>query len=517
MSEPTHELLQQMVTPTPTKVPSSSYWSLVKEHPNYRWFLFSFIITELGEWLTYVASLSMLQNAAAQSTLSAHDETADIRDIHSSSAVSGQFLISMLVVCRLIPSTMFSFLGGILADTCDRKRVMMILDICGGCIAICYWFMATANLDNERHSTTKIIILYICTIAQSTISGMYQPSRSSIVPLLMGDDLSKIEKANEISSIVWSFSAAVGSSLGGFIVDNAGVAFCFATDVILYFFSAVILAVFVKGNFNVVTAQQHANTKSVSSSSNKEDGIMNDESHRHSHPKSQQQERHNEIFGIRRLIREVRIYILTNDSSPYLLIKGCGALLFGASDVINVTFSQNEDGVLDPQRLGYMFSAIGIGCLIGPIVMPPQRCYLTTCIVSFYTIGLGYACMGWSEKFWFKCFWTGLRAAGTAVLWVDSSILLQTTTPATLLGRITSIDYAFALLAEALSALFAGVGQDHGVSAANITFILAGLGFFWGVVWTIATLYSRSQRRQENRISRKNDVLSIELEPLQIY
>ncbi|NJL10544.1 MAG: glycosyltransferase family 8 protein, partial [Calothrix sp. SM1_7_51] len=82
--------------------------------------------------------------------------------------------------------------------------------------------------------------------------------------------------------------------------------------------------------------------------------------------------------GIRGLLQEVRFFLRTHDSAPYLLIKGCGALLFGASDVINVTIAQNpETGILDPQRLGYMFSAIGIGCLIGPIIMPPGRCYLS--------------------------------------------------------------------------------------------------------------------------------------------
>jgi MFS family permease len=528
---------------------STSYWRLVIDYPNYRYFLISYIVTQLGEWLTYVASLSILELAAGrtkESTSIVEMSSNTISSGESSTFLSGEstkqqqpqhhLLISILVVCRLIPTILSSFWGGILADTRDRKSIMFRLDICGGCVAIVYYIMAIQTLHYESDddqsltlvSTTSVVILFLCTIAQSTISGLYQPSRSSIVPMLVGEDQKdNIEKANEIATIIWSLAAAVGSSFGGFIVEHFGVATCFATDTIMYFTSAIILAIFVTGNYNVLKTSPAITNPSLNVIS-----ITNDESivvetkteikstatteskNRTSSPHNL--EKHSKSVtkthsGLRGLLQEVRSFIRTHDSAPYLLIKGCGALLFGASDVINVTFAQNpETGVLDPQRLGYMFSAIGIGCLIGPIIMPPRRCYLSACIGSYFVLALGYGCMAWSKSFWWKCFWTLIRSSGTAVLWVDSSILLQTTTPVTLLGRISSIDFAIALLCEAASAMFAGVGQDYGMSAQQISFVLSGLGVFWGVIWTLATVYHRRRIHKPS----KRDLSLVEMEAL---
>ena len=529
--------------------PSISYWQLLMKYPKYRYFLISYIVTQLGEWLTYVASLSILELAATTTTGAMNDVgIVSISPTEPGRSPKQQqqhhILISVLVVCRLIPTTLSSFVGGVLADTHDRKSIMFRLDICGGFVAIIYYLMAIQTLHSNHNgkdedpsltlvSTTSVVILLLCTIAQSTISGLYQPSRSSIVPMLVGEDQrDNIEKANEVSSIIWSLSAAVGSSLGGFIVDHYGVAICFATDTVMYFTSAILLAIFVTGNYNVMSTSSVDKTKTTNPSrsviSTTNDNVIVET--KSDNPKTTTLESRNRKTlpkkllshsnsgskthsGLHGLLQEVRCFITTHDSAPYLLIKGCGALLFGASDVINVTFAQNpETGVLDSQRLGYLFSAIGIGCLIGPIAMPPRRCYLSACIGSYYVIALGYVCVAWSKSFWWKCFWTMVRASGTAVLWVDSSILIQTTTPATMLGRISSIDFAIALLGEAASAMFAGFGQDYGMSAQQIALVLSGVGLFWGVLWTTATIYHRHQKYKPS----KRDLSSVELEPLNV-
>jgi MFS family permease len=392
------------------------------------------LLTFPSRWLTYVASVSLLETAQGG---------------------PGHLLISILVVARLVPYTLFSFAGGILADTRDRKQVMLVLDLLGSVVALGYL--------NARSSTA---ILYLCAILQSSISGLYEPSRSASLPLLVGPEY--LEKANEVACIAWSLSAAAGSSLGGFVMGHYGASACFLTDSILYLLSACILAVKVRGDFSVAGKEE------------KRQG---------------------------RLVGEVIDFLWSSDSSPFLLIKGCGALLFGASDVINVTFSQVE-GVMDSQRLGWMFSAVGVGCLLGPLVMPEGRSYLTACIVSYFVLGLGYGLIGWSDEFWLKCLWTVLRSAGTAVLWVDSSILLQTTTPSTLLGRISAIDFALATLGEAASALIAGLLQDLGMSANQVAFVLSGMGFSLAALWA-GLLYCRRRLRLN-----KDEIAPVELESL---
>lgn len=263
----------------------------------------------------------------------------------------------------------------------------------------------------------------------------------------------------------------MGSSLGGFVVGHYGVASCFITDSLVFLLSACILAVKVNGDYSVsVKGEKHQ----------------------------------------RKMVKEVVTYLAKSDASPFLLFKGCGVLLFGASDVINVTFSQ-VDGIMDSQRLGWMFTAVGAGCLLGPLAMPAGRSYATTCVGSFLIVGLGYGLIGCSEQFWLICLWTVLRSAGVAVLWIDSSIILQTTTPSTFHGRISAIDVALATLGEAISALTAGLVQDNGVSAKYVTFILSVMGCLLAVMWS-TFMYFRERLQLHNEVTA---VESIELKPLQ--
>lgn len=369
----------------------------------------------------------------------------------------GQLLVSYLVVARLVPTTIFAFAGGILADTRDRRCVMVVLDVLGAIVALGYL---------RAHSS--MTLLYICAIAQATLSGLYHPSKSAILPLLVAPEY--LEKANEISSIVWSLSAAVGSSIGGFVVNNFGTAACFGTDSLMYLLSAGILAIKVQGDYCV----------------GKENARVSGET----------------------LLEEVKTFLRNNTAAPFLLVKLLGALTFGASDVINVSFSQ-VSGSLDSQRLGWMFASVGAGCLLGPLMMPAGRSYVHTFIGAYIVLGLGYSLIGLSVAFWPKCVWTVLRAAGAAVLWVDSTILIQNATPSTVLGRISSIDFALATLGESTSAVIAGLLQDNGLSANSVALVLGGMGFMFACAWIVAISFRRPS------LSIKEDPTSLELEPLQ--
>jgi hypothetical protein len=66
--------------------------------------------------------------------------------------------------------------------------------------------------------------------------------------------LEYIDKANAGLSVMWSLTAAVGASLGGFLTAQFGPVVCFVTDAVLYLVSAAILAWGVQGDFRVVYA-----------------------------------------------------------------------------------------------------------------------------------------------------------------------------------------------------------------------------------------------------------------------
>ena len=219
----------------------------------------------------------------------------------------------------------------------------------------------------------------------------------------------------------------------------------------------------------------------------------------------------------RQMLRQLAHYLGTTSTGVYVLIKACGALLFGASDVVYTTFAEtiketnnnNNDNIndndpernaLDSQRLGWMFAAVGLGCLLGPLLLPDDRSHLQSCVRSYAVLGVGYGMIAASPHYWQKCAWTVLRASGAAVLWMESSILIQMATPLSLLGRVSAVDLALALTGESVSALVAGLLEDAGWTADQVAFLLSGAAMLLACVWA---LWSRQFLLQPHPNSRK--------------
>jgi MFS family permease len=191
---------------------------------------------------------------------------------------------------------------------------------------------------------------------------------------------------------------------------------------------------------------------------------------------------------------------MTMDGAAYLrasffgtlvLVKASGALVYGASDVLNVSFSEQIKDSHSSERLGVLFAIVGIGCLLGPLVadrmtdMSNPSSLQLACVVSMAIETLGSLGMAAFNPFWCICFMTGVRAAGSSVLWVDSSLLLQKFSAPEMLGRVFAVDYSLANLTEALAALLCGILEDRAhLSPKYACFVFAIIGSVVVLAWT---------------------------------
>jgi hypothetical protein len=68
------------------------------------------------------------------------------------------------------------------------------------------------------------------------------------------------------------------------------------------------------------------------------------------------------------------------DAAAFALIKASGAVVWGASDILQVRFSnlRSMQSLGDSSTtLGLLFAAIGLACFMGPIIsnrLTPPRC-----------------------------------------------------------------------------------------------------------------------------------------------
>lgn len=182
-----------------TMVDDTTFRGLMKKNRAFRLYLMSYVVTLTGEWLTYIASIALIEELVANSER------------------PSQKAISIFMVARLLPNVVLCPIGGILADGRDLRVSMIFLDLLGGVSSLL--FLASMYFQS-------IEVIYFATFLQQCIAGLYEPCRSSIVPLLVPQE-DYLKKAITVAGISWSAIAAFGSSLGGLLVMRFGFRTCF--------------------------------------------------------------------------------------------------------------------------------------------------------------------------------------------------------------------------------------------------------------------------------------------------
>lgn len=348
-----------------------------------------------------------------------------IEQIHSSQQSISRTSISILVALRLIPNAVFSNIGGVLADSFDRRQILLVLDVLGAVIA---WLFTVA------YQCRSINALYAATMLQMTVAAIYEPSRSALTPMLLDEE--SLKKAYTLTGLGWSVMASVGSSLGGFAVEWVGIDMCFVIDSLTYLMSAFFVWK-IQGDY---LAADETNT-TTSNAEGELSILMHDtETIVTSNTTSEKGP-----FQSLRLLMSMTVdgfnYLRSKPWGPFVFLKCCAALIYGAADVLNVSFS--ERGVSDvgrdsaynlegsSRRLGVLFAFVGLGCFFGPIAIEPfthmneTKSLERACWGSYLLMAVG--CWGLSrfEGVAWICVFTAVRSSGSSVICVYSSLLLQ--------------------------------------------------------------------------------------------
>lgn len=180
-----------------------TYTQLLKRNRPFRLFLWSYIANHMGEWLTYLASISAIEKIQLDSGIVKTSRTA----------------IATLIVVRLAPNIILAPFGGVLADGRDRRESMIVLDMIGAAVA--WIFILAIELKS-------IPMIFLATFLQECVAGMYEPSRSAIIPLLVPED-EGLKQATTLAGLSYSCVAAFGSASGGIMVALFGIRACYCT------------------------------------------------------------------------------------------------------------------------------------------------------------------------------------------------------------------------------------------------------------------------------------------------
>lgn len=179
---------------------------LLRVERQYRKLLLASLLSGIGTWFNNVALLALLLR------------------LHG-----GGFAVGVILAARILPNLAIGSVGGVLADTTNRKIILIVTDVARGFLALTFLFV---------NDPSHIWIAYVATLLMTSFSAVFSPSRTAVIPQLVDEE--HIYLANSLEQSVSGFVMALGSALGGIVAAVWGADTCFVLNAVSFAISAVL-------------------------------------------------------------------------------------------------------------------------------------------------------------------------------------------------------------------------------------------------------------------------------------
>ena len=171
------------------------------KHPIlFKLFIIQFIIL-LGTWLSLVAINTMLVQLGAS-----------------------EMTIAVIAAAMFLPGLVIAPFSGAIIDSFPAAFLMRLMVVIEFSMTLLY--LTINSLD-------ELWILFILIFLRSSAASIFFILGMSLLPKLISGN--GLQEANEINSIIWSVTYALGMALGGILVYNFGIYNSFLIDAALFF------------------------------------------------------------------------------------------------------------------------------------------------------------------------------------------------------------------------------------------------------------------------------------------
>lgn len=166
------------------------------------------LITVFGSFLTFVALPLQL------------------KELTGSAAAVGA-----LGAVELVPLIVFGLYGGALADSVDRRKLILWSEAGLGVVAV-------GLLLNTLLPHPLVWPLYVAAAGTSALTGVQRPALNAIVPRIVAHD--QLSAAAALNALRWQLGGVAGPALAGLLIAYAGLETAYAIDVITFALSVVL-------------------------------------------------------------------------------------------------------------------------------------------------------------------------------------------------------------------------------------------------------------------------------------
>ena len=343
------------------------------------------------------------------------------------------FALGSVSMAQALAFFLFALVGGSVADRIDKRRLLLFTQSAAASLAILLGFLTLFGV-------IQLWMIFVLAFLNGTLLSFDQPARGALIPVLVPKE--DLGNAISLQSMIFNGASTLGPALAGFGVATLGYAGNFFLNGAS--FAGVLIALYLMR-------------------------VRFEPSHRQS-----------TFHAIRAGLGTVK-----RDAVLPWILSGYAALLFlGPSASLILPVYAVRVLHVGPQRLGLLFSAAGVGTVLGALFLAslasnPRRgpIYLKgifTWVAALTTFAL-------SRSFWISMVALLVFGIGQALAATTTLTLLQTRVPEQMRGRVMSLNTLLIMGVRPLGDFPAGV-LITGIGAPGTVLLSAGLVGMYGLV-----------------------------------
>lgn len=384
-------------------------------HRNYRLLWSGLIVSNTGGWMQFTA-LGYLMDQLTRAPV----------------------YLGLLGVTQAVPRLLFAFLGGVLADRMDRRRVLLVTNTISMASALALAILTALQLIQVWH-------LLVIAGFNSLIHSFDMPARQSWTPNLVGDR--ELLQAVTLNSMAFNGAGIFGPALAGVVISVAGTDAAFFLNAASY---VAVIAALLAMRMPAYVAEGRVSLG--------ED------------------------------IREGLAMVARHRSVLVLLLIVAALSFFGRPYIRLMPAVAREVLRIGPEGLGILQAAPGVGTILTVFLIgwTSARMHSGTMLLgAAFTMGVMVTLFGLSTSFPLSVALLVAVGLGQSVAMATASTLLQTTIPAGARGRAMGLFGTVAFGMMALGTLPAGAiaevfGLEWGLALGGVVLmvVIAGCALF---------------------------------------
>jgi MFS family permease len=317
--------------------------------------------------------------------------------------------VGLIGAVQLIPTLAVSLIGGALADSTDRRRLLVVGQGATGLCCLALMLYAGSN-------PVSTIPIYVLAALIAAVSAVVQPTRIAMIPTLVSTQA--LPSALALNQVLSNVTKAAVPALGGLMAAGLGLPSVYAVAACACAASALVA-------IRMAPMPPEGGGRAVGLES----------------------------------IREGFRYLRSNRLIRGALLIDLNAMVFGMPSALFPAWGTEVLGG-DATTVGLLYSAPGVGALVAALTsgwlgrVRRQGRAVVVCVVAW---GAAITAFGFTEVLWAALTLLLIAGAADVVSAVFRSSIIQLTAPDGLRGRVSAFHIATVSTGPRLGDLEAGV------------------------------------------------------------